>query len=52
MKSTRIKLIIYKGINDSRKNPSGRIQIFVTDCAYPDYKGGILHKNEEHVFTK
>jgi len=52
MKSTRIKLIIYKGINDSCKNPYGRVQIFVTDYAYTDYKGGILYKNEEYVFTK
>lgn len=47
-----IFLHLDQAINASHKNPYARVEIFVTNCAYPGYeptyefyKGGILYKN-------
>lgn len=49
-------LHLEQAINASCKNPYGRVEIFVTNCAYPGYeptydfyKGCILYKNGENV---
>jgi hypothetical protein len=54
-----IYLHLDQAINASCKYPKGRVEIFVTNCAYSGYepineyyKAGILYKNGEPVFIK